>query len=154
MHGQYKSITDRGWGYCNNVLDLEEFESAQFQTLFDAKEAGFTAAQLKFLLPFNQEVVLGGHYHTYGEAFSMWHGKSTFRVEETLDENQIQEGVQPVRSEHNLTAKDRGYFLVPPGKAHGAKAGPHSVLVGCTAEAFQGNDSAKPYKNDWLMFKQ
>ncbi len=154
MHGQYKGVTDRGWRYCDNVLDLEEFRSAQFHTLFNAQEAGFTAAQLKFLLPFDKEVVLGGHYHTYAEAYSMWQGETVFRLEQPLTEEVKVMGITPQRKEVKLTAGEKNYFSNAPGIAHSAKAGPHSILVGCTAEVFQGNDSAKPYKNDWLMFKQ
>lgn len=115
----------------------------KIRTLFRQKEAGFSAAQLKFLMPFAKDVILGGHYHQYGEAYTMLRGKCTFRMEDTNTKEREERRLMP------------GSFLaMPPGKAHAAKAEGRSILTGFTAEAFQGADSAVPYKNDWLLFKE
>lgn len=115
------------------------------RTLFQQKRAGFSAVQLKFLMPFDQDVILGGHYHQYGEAYSMLSGKTTFRLEDVNTKE---------REEVQLLPEERSFLTMSPRKAHVAKAEARSILVGFTAEAFQGADSATPYKNDWLLFKE
>lgn len=117
----------------------------KIRTLFRQKEAGFSAAQLKFLMPFAKDVILGGHYHQYGEAYTMLRGKCTFRMEEINTKE---------REEVQLVSEEESFLAMSPGKAHVAKAEGRSILVGFTAEAFQGADSAVPYKNDWLLFKE
>ncbi|HLD72962.1 MAG TPA: hypothetical protein VJA23_05225 [Candidatus Nanoarchaeia archaeon] len=155
LYGTYQGRNDQIWYYIHSgTFAPAEFASAEVSTLFNKDQAGFSAVQLKFILPFDQEVVLGGHYHGYDEAYSLWKGEAVFRLEHPLTETEADQGVAAQRREVHLTAKERNYFSNPRGIVHTAKAGPHSILVGCTAEAFQGNDSAKPYKNDWLMFKQ
>ncbi len=115
--------------------------------IFQKEVAGFAAAQLKFLLPFDADVVLGGHYHDYREAYSMLRGEVIFRFED------IEQSTQ--RQEHRIQAVDGAYLIVPSRKAHAAKASARSILVGCTEEAFTRlGDSAKPYSNPWLKFEE
>ncbi len=114
--------------------------------LFDRSWAGFTAKQLKFLMPFDKDVILGGHYHDYGEAYSMLQGGCIFRLEDIANPAK--------REEVSLSAQEGNHLTMKPQLAHVAKAGARSILVGYTAEAFEGADSAVKYQNDWLMFKE
>lgn len=118
----------------------------EIQHLFSKSWAGFTAKQLKFLMPFDQDVILGGHYHDYQEAYSMLRGECTFRLEDVADPSK--------REEVLLSAELGNHFSMRPQLAHVAKAGARSILVGYTAEAFEGADSAIKYQNDWLLFKE
>jgi len=128
-----------------NLYGAAAILNATRRTLFQQKRAGFTAKQLKFLMPFDQDVILGGHYHQYGEAYSMLRGETTFRLEDVDTK---------AREEIKLVPEETSFLTMSPKKAHVAKAGARSILVGFTAEAFQGADSATPYKNDWLLFKE
>lgn len=117
-----------------------------FMNLFYHERSGFSAAQLKFLMPFDKDVVLGGHYHDYGEAYSMLRGNCIFRFEdiETL-----------ARDQKEIEAIDGSHLVIPSRKAHTAKVAARSILVGCTQDSFsRENDSAKPYSNEWLKFKE
>lgn len=127
------------------ILGGASVKHAALRTLFHSERAGFSAAQLKFLLPFDIEVILGGHYHQYGEAYSMLRGNCTFRLEDINTK---------AREEVRLLPEEGSFLTMSPQKAHVAKAEARSILVGFTAEAFQGADSATPYKNDWLLFKE
>ncbi len=119
---------------------------ATYRTLFWNNVAGFAAAQLKFLLPFDKEVVLGKHYHDYGEAYSMMRGACTFRFEDITSHE---------RQERSIANREGIYLLVPPRQAHSAKVDARAILVGCTQDSFsREGDSAKPYTNAWLEFKE
>lgn len=117
-----------------------------YRTLFWNQVANFSAAQLKFLLPFDTEVVLGKHYHDYGEAYSMMRGACTFRFEDIESHE---------RQERSIVDSEGSYLLVPPRQAHAAKVDARAILVGCTQDSFsREGDSAKPYTNSWLEFKE
>lgn len=129
----------------NGIVGGSSVKQAMVRTLFERELAGFAAKQLKFIMPFDQDVILGGHYHDYREAYSMLRGNCTFRLEDI--------GTK-AREEVHLFTKEKSFLTISPQKAHLAKAEARSILVGFTAEAFQGADSATPYKNDWLLFEE
>lgn len=135
--------------------DLQIYGQARVHPLFDKAWSGFTAKQLKFLMPFDKEVILGGHHHEYQEAYSMLSGECTFRLEDVADPSK--------REEVRLSAELGNHLTMKPRLAHVAKAGAKSILVGYTAQAFEGPDSAELYPKSkeekelpqyaWFTFK-
>ncbi len=116
------------------------------QALFYHRRVGFQAVQLKFIMPFEKEALLGGHYHDYGEAYSMVRGDCRFRFEDIETHERREQSMQAILYPH---------LVIPAQKAHTAKVGAHSILVGCTQDSFsREKDSAKPYSNEWLKFKE
>ena len=76
----------------------------------------------------------------------MMRGACTFRFEDVTSRQ---------RDERSIVDREGSYLLVPPRQAHAAKVDARAILVGCTQDSFsREGDSAKPYTNPWLEFKE
>ena len=85
----------------------------------------FNIVQVKFADVKGENVQLGGHYHTYWEAFYLRRGNATVILEH-IDTGRGMEVL--MGPQHLLT--------IPPRIAHKVSIEAHSVLVGFTEESY------------------